>query len=147
MLAQYVDNGGGVVVATYANCGRGNRLEGRWKDGSYDPIQLGSTSRTKALKMGTCLKNHPVLKGVRHFSGGAQSSHGDGSPHPQATVIAEWDNGRPLIAELKTFKGLILSLNFYPPCEEVAYGGWDAKTDGSRIISNALIHVSLSNRL
>lgn len=147
MLAQYVDNGGGVVIATYSNCGRGNRLEGRWKEGSYDPIQLGQTSRTAGLKMGKSMPNHPVLKGVKNFSGGSQSSHGDGCPHPKATLVAEWDNGRPLIAELNTFKGTIVSLNFYPPSEEVAYGGWDLKTDGARIIANSLLHVSLSNRM
>jgi len=147
MLAQYVDDGGGVVVATYSNCGRGNRLEGRWKDGNYDPIQLGTTCRTKALQIGKADMNHPVLHGVKSFSGGAQSSHGDGAPHPKADVVAEWDNGKPLISVLNIFKGIVMSLNFYPPSATVAYGGWDSKTDGSLIIANSLMFVTVTNRM
>jgi len=147
MLAQYVDNGGGVVVATYSNCGRGNRLEGKWKDGNYDPIQLGTTCRTKALQMGKADMSHPVLHRVKTFSGGAQSSHGDGVPHSKATIVAEWDGGKPLIAILDIFKGIVLSLNFYPPSGTVAYGGWDPKSDGTMIIANSLMYVTVSNRM
>jgi len=148
LLAQYVDNGGGVVIGTYSNCGRGNRLEGRWCDGGYDPITLGSTSRTKSLVVGKSIPNHPILRGVRTFNGGVQSSHGDGKPHADATIIAEWTNGRPLIAELTKFAGTVVGLNFYPPSSDAADGCWDAATsDGKIILSNALCHVTFSNRM
>jgi len=148
LLAQYVDNGGGVVIGTYSNCGRGNRLEGRWCDGGYDPISLGSTSRIKSLVVGKSIPNHPVLRGVLNFNGGLQSSHGDGKPHPDATIIAEWTNGRPLIVQLRKFAGTVVALNFYPPSSDAAEGCWDAaSSDGELILSNALCYVAFSNRL
>jgi len=148
LLAQYVDNGGGVVIGTYSNCGRGNRLEGRWCEGGYDPITLGSTSRTKSLGVGKSIPNHPILRGVRHFNGGIQSSHGDGKPQVGATIIAEWANGKPLIAQLSKFAGTVVALNFYPPSSDAAEGCWDAATsNGELILSNALRYVATSNRL
>jgi len=147
LLAQYVDNGGGVVIGTYSNCGRGNRLEGRWCEGTYDPITLGSTSRTKALAINKIVPNHPILRGVHSFNGGTQSSHGDGKAHPDAVIVAEWSSGRPLITELKKFAGTVVGLNFYPPSSDAADGCWDVNSDGKLILSNALFHVTFSNRL
>jgi len=148
LLAQYVDDGGGVVIGTYSNCGRGNRLEGRWCDFGYDPISLGSTSRTKALSIGKSIPNHPILRGVRVFNGGTQSSHGDGKPHPEANIVAEWANGRPLIAELTKFYGSVVGLNFYPPSSDVAEGCWNPNSaDGKTLLSNALLYVSFANKM
>lgn len=148
LLAQYVDDGGGVVIGTYSNCGRGNRLEGRWCDLGYDPIALGSTSRTKALSIGKSQPNHPILRGVRMFNGGTQSSHGDGKAHPDANIIAEWTNGRPLIAELTKFSGNVVGLNFYPPSSDVAEGCWNpTNAEGKTLLSNALLYVSFANKL
>jgi len=148
LLAQYVEDGGGVVIGTYSNCGRGNRLEGRWCEGGYDPITLGSTSRTKALSIGKIISSHPILQGVQSFNGGVQSSHGDGKPHPDAIIVAEWTNGRPLIAELNKHAGTIVGLNFYPPSSDAAEGCWDAaSSDGKVVLSNALCYVTFCNRL
>jgi len=148
LLAQYVDNGGGVVIGTYSNCGRGNRLEGRWCDGGYDPITLGSTSRIKTLAVGKSIPNHPILRNVRNFNGGVHSSHGDGKPHPEAIIIAEWANARPLIAELTKFAGPVVGLNFYPPSSDAAENCWDPATcDGATLLSNALRYAARSNRL
>jgi len=147
LLAQYVDNGGGVVIGTYSNCGRGNRLEGRWCVGGYDPIALGSTSRVNSLTMAKSDANHPIMRGVRTFSGGVQSSHGDGNAHPGAKVIAEWSNGRPLVVEYSKFAGTIVGLNFYPPSGDAAEGCWDPLSDGRTLISNALCYATFANRL
>lgn len=147
LLARYVDEGGGVVVGTYSNCGRGNRLEGRWSEVGYDPISLGSTSRVKSLALGKSITNHPIMRGVKSFNGGTQSSHGDGKAHPDATIVAEWATGRPLIAEITKFAGTVVGLNFYPPSSDAAEGCWDAASDGKSILANALFHVTFSNRL
>jgi len=147
LLAQYVDNGGGVVIGTYSNCGRGNRLEGKWCAGQYDPLTVGSTSRTKALRLAKCDIDHPIMHGVKSFNGGIQSSHGDGKAHPDASVIAEWSNGRPLITELSKFNGAVVGLNFYPPSSDIAEGCWDPASDGHLIITNALCYVTSTKRL
>jgi len=139
VLADYVDLGGGVVACAYTNCGRGNRLSGRWASGQYHPLVLGSTTRTANLRMGAvhCPK-HPIMKGVQSFNGGDQSSHGDGRAHSDAKTIAEWTNGHPLVVELGTHRGVVVGLNLYPPSRDLAPGGWDPATDGGLLLANAL---------
>lgn len=138
-LAEYVDLGGGVVTCAYNNCGPGNRLEGRWLKGQYDPLVQGHTLRVPQLRLGAvCVATHPVMKGVRSFNGGEQSSHGDSRPHPEAKTIAEWSNGRPLVVELSTRRGAIVALNMYPPSADAAVGGWDPSCDGAVLLANAL---------
>lgn len=143
VLAAYVDMGGGVVVCAYSNCGKGNRLEGKWGNGKYDPLSLGSTSRCPNLRIGRVRNpKHPIMKGVNVFDGGEQSSHGDGHPHPQAETIAEWNNGRPLVVELSEHAGTIVAVNMYPPSGDVATGGWDPATHGGLLLANALHYVA-----
>lgn len=143
VLAEFVDLGGGVVVCAYTNCGKGNRLAGKWEDGKYDPINLGVTSRSAGLRLGkTRCPSHPIMKGVQSFNGGDQSSHGDGPLHVGAKVIAEWNNGRPLVVELNAHKGTVVTLNMYPPSDDAATGGWNASTHGGRLLANALHYVA-----
>lgn len=153
LLADFVDMGGGVVFCAYGNCGRGNRLDGKWAEKKYDPLTLGSTARMPYLKLGKVhVEGHAVMDGVDSFDGGELSSHGDGVPHARADVIAEWSNGRPLVVELRTQEGSpharkkggeIIGLNFYPPSSQVAVGGWESeKGGGARIMANALHYVA-----
>lgn len=143
VLADFVDLGGGVVTCAYTNCGRGNRLSGRWAKGQYDPLVLGATSRAAYLRMGTVhCPSHPILKGVQSFNGGDQSSHGDGRTHPDAQTIAEWTNGHPLIVELGSHRGAVVTLNLYPPSRDSAPGGWDPESDGGLLLANALYYVA-----
>ncbi|GAM17706.1 hypothetical protein SAMD00019534_008810 [Acytostelium subglobosum LB1] len=145
-LADFVDAGGGVVLGTYSHCGGGNRLEGRWMKENYDPLNGGVTSRTFQLKLGQIsLENHPVLHEVNSFCGGSQSSHGDGTLAKDSVLIASWENGRPLIAELPTKKGKIISLNFYPPSSNSVTDSWPSNSDGGRLLSNSLKYVKNAN--
>ncbi|EGG16005.1 2-Aminomuconate deaminase [Cavenderia fasciculata] len=142
-LYDFVQSGGGVVLGTYSNCGGGNRLEGKWLENNYDPITGGSTSRMYKLKLGKreC-ENHPVLMGVDNFCGGGQSSHSDGTLSTGATLIASWENGRPLIAETPTNgAGKIVSLNFYPPSDRIESESWTHTSDGAKLLANSLRYV------
>lgn len=141
VLADYVDLGGGVVICVYANCGRGNRLEGRWEKRGYDPLQ-GDTSRESNLQLGKIkFPNHPIMKGVRSFNGGQQSSHTDSRATPSnAQVVASWSNGHPLVITLQDTH--VAALNFYPPSSDVATGGWSPKTQGGLLMANALLYVA-----
>lgn len=142
VLADYVDLGGGVVICTYANCGKGNRLEGKWETRGLDPLQ-GETSREANLRLGKVLNlKHPILRGVHSFNGGQQSSHGYSlsAKNPNAQVIAEWTNGHPLVVTLKDCH--VAALNFYPPSNDVATGGWDPKTHGGLLLANSLVYVA-----
>jgi len=148
VLAAFVNNGGGVVLGTYSNCGRGNRLEGKWSEGCYDPLGLGSTSRVKKLALGKIADaSHRLMKGVASFEGGVQSSHGDGMLHPEAKVIAEWANGRPLVTELTKFAGPVVGLNFYPPSSDVGDGGWNVSSGGATLLGNAVYHCCVARHL
>jgi len=145
VLADYADMGGGVVVCAYTNCGKGNKLEGRWGKGAYDPVLAGTTSRDVMLKLGKVhFPDHPILRGITSFSGGYQSSHGNGKLHPDARTIAEWTNGRPLVVEKEGEKGGggLVALNMYPPSADGATGGWDAATQGAQLLANALLYVA-----
>lgn len=145
LLASYVENGGGVVLGTYSNCGRGNRLEGKWMDHGYDPFINGSTARIKQLALGKILlPSHRIMEGVKSFEGGVQSSHGDGAVNRDAKVIAEWGNGRPLVAEMTKFQGPVVGLNFYPPSGDVGEGGWNVALDGAKLLGNAVYHCSVA---
>lgn len=147
LLGEFVDLGGGVVFCAYGNCGRGNRLDGKWAARKLDPLILGNTSRTPNLSLGKVHEaSHPILHGVDSFNGGEQSSHGDGPAHQDASIIAEWSNGRPLVVELRVGPNRkhaeIVGLNMYPPSSDVAHGGWASTSSGARLMANALRYVS-----
>lgn len=147
LLSDFVEQGGGVVFCAYGNCGRGNRLDGKWAARKLDPLVLGNTSRSANLVLGKILDPvHPILDGVESFHGGEQSSHGDGPAHQDATVVAEWSNGRPLVVELRVGTsrkhGEIIGLNMYPPSSDAANGGWTSASHGARLMANSLRYVS-----
>ncbi|EGC38994.1 hypothetical protein DICPUDRAFT_45484 [Dictyostelium purpureum] len=146
ILADYVDNGGGIVLAAYSNCGKGNRLEGRWLEEEYNPFNDGVTQRVFQLKLGKrYFENHPILENVKDLQGGLHSSHSDSSESKYAIKIADWDNDRPLIVELQTKASPIVGLNFYPPSNEFDRTSWDSKTDGIEIVYNSLKYVTPNN--
>ncbi|EFA82282.1 hypothetical protein PPL_04706 [Heterostelium album PN500] len=146
-LADFVDAGGGVVLGTYSHCGGGNRLEGRWMKDQYDPIAGGVTNRTYQLRMGRVVyEGHPIMEDVTNFHGGQQSSHSDGPLSKHSVLIATWENGRPLVAELcnDKMKGKIVSLNFYPPSSASVTDSWPKNSDGGKLLCNALKYVRIS---
>jgi hypothetical protein len=62
--------------------------------------------------------------------------------NPGAAAIADWSNGRPLIAENNnSFSGCVVGLNFYPPSSDTfsPNAGWDVNTDGDLLMANALL--------
>ncbi|KAN0027441.1 hypothetical protein ACTFIU_010395 [Dictyostelium citrinum] len=142
ILSDYVDSGGGIVIASYSNCGKGNRLEGRWLEEGYNPFNDGITQRVYNLRMGRKnIPDHPILEGVERFGGGLNISHSDSEMSSNSNLIAEWENERPLIVELSTKKSPIIGLNFYPPSNEFDPSSWDKNTDGLKILFNSLKYV------
>src|SRR5690606_9448658 len=71
VFADYVDAGGGVVVATFAH-GGGSAIGGRWATGGYEVITNVSAGQTTgAATLGAVLEpGHPVMQGVSNFDGG-----------------------------------------------------------------------------
>lgn len=138
-LADFVDAGGGVVQATFSwNVGPG----GRWFSGGYSPFTTASQSQGTRLTLGTVHDpSHPVMSGVTNFDGGQSSYHNTGTVAQGATLIAEWSNARPLVAEMPGFAAGIIGLNFYPPSNLSRADFWESSTDGAVMMANALNYV------
>ena len=139
-LADYVDAGGGVVLAVYESGGTIDRmLGGRWESEKYYVIAR-SPAQTGLQTMGTvAIPAHPIMRGVTSFNGGDASSRStttsltDGS-----TLIASWSDGTPLVATKKIRGAKRVDLGFYPPSSDVGYIYWQTDTDGDILMANAL---------
>ncbi|MCB9914793.1 MAG: hypothetical protein H6828_06535 [Planctomycetes bacterium] len=145
VLADYVDGGGGVVVATFANseASTNRHLTGRWTLG-YEIILPGSGSQTGTATLGAVPQpGHPIMAGITNFSGGTSSYR------PAVTTltagsstIAEWSDGRVLVAE-----GTVpnrIDLGFYPPSSDCSGGFWTSSTQGAELMRNALLYVAVN---
>lgn len=136
VLADYIDEGGIVVVsffALYADSFYG--IGGRFKTGGYLPVTPGGLSTPSELFLVADLPNDPLLDGVGSFDGGSSSYHNTLlSLTPGATLIAHWTDEEPLVVR----KGNVVALNFYPPSSDSREDFWNVETDGTRLIANAL---------
>lgn len=139
VLADYVDQGGGVVVAVFANSSTttGRNIGGRWQNG-YEVIldQSGNTSGNASLG-NVLLPAHPVMNGVSTFTGGTAMFR------PTVTAlaagsfaIAEWSDGRILVAQGLNPKRV--DLGFYPPSGDCVSTSWSPASDGALLMANAL---------
>jgi len=139
LLADYVDQGGGLVVCPFVNI-IPFHLGGRWKDDGYSPLQAASGCIKPKLSLGRVLNPlHPIMRGVHSLFSG-ESFTGIGIPSTNADLIAEWDNGAPLLACSLTKK--VVALNLYPPSSNVKKMYWDHQSDGTALIGNALLYVA-----
>lgn len=145
-LAQYVDNGGGVVVAVFANTSdiTQRKLGGRWDVEDYDVIEAGLGSVAGSATLGiVSIPDHPLVNGVSSFDGGALSSRPTvGSLLPGATLVASWSDGSPLVALRSDLPGNRVDLGMYPPSSDVSSIFWDSSTDGDALLANALLFVT-----
>jgi hypothetical protein len=134
---------GGVVVAMFAGCINLKRsfVGGRFSSGGYYPIKPAKQKDNKHLTLGKVHKpSHPIMKDVECFDGGESSFFCPGELDPVASVIAEWSNGFPLVAELQP-KGRVIALNFFPPSSDTGDERfWVSSTDGARLLVNALTY-------
>jgi hypothetical protein len=145
VLADYVDAGGGVVLAVFVNCTtNANRyLLGRWVTGNYQVlVQQGGTTSGSLQTLGTVhVPGHPIMAGVATFSGSTSSWRPTSTTLTAgSTLIAEWSDGKMLVAQHGTLPNRV-DLGFYPPSNAVNTTGWDATTDGGKLLANALLFV------
>ncbi|CAG0953904.1 hypothetical protein PHYC_00352 [Phycisphaerales bacterium] len=142
VLADYVDAGGGVVVAVFATSTTtvGRSLGGRFRSGGYEIIPTQGGNTTGAATLGTILlPGHPTMTGVSTFIGGTSS------PRPTTTTVSShgyhvalWSDGKTLVAASSTYPNRI-DLGFYPPSRDGVSTSWDPATDGARMLANALL--------
>ncbi|HMS54347.1 MAG TPA: hypothetical protein PKA27_03010 [Fimbriimonadaceae bacterium] len=140
-LADYVDAGGGVVVTMFANSTTSaNRfLLGRWSP-NYEviPKNGGNLSSGGAQGLGNILvPGHPILNGVNSFTAGTSAFRPVSILlQPGCTLIAQWTDGKTLIAVGTTDKRV--DLGMYPPSSDVVSTYWSAASDGAKLMGNAL---------
>ncbi len=142
-LADYVDSGGGVVVAVFANTSSiaGRFIAGRWETDGYEVIVPKLESMAGPASLGTINDpTHVLVNGVSSFDGGLLSAR----PTTQmlsggGTMVAQWDDGAPLMAYREDLPGRRVDLGFYPPSSDVSTLYWDAASDGDQMLTNALV--------
>ncbi len=143
-LADYVNAGGGVVVSLFANSSSstGRFIGGRWSTLLYDVVPAQSGTAVGAASLGTITDPaHAIMAGVTSFNGGMNGFR----PQAQAgltAIIAQWDDGKTLVAAREDTVGARVDLGFYPVSDAVLPGSWDATTDGGLLLSNALLYAS-----
>jgi len=146
-LAQYIDDGHGLVIAnnsnTNTNCSSvNNQLCGTFQTSNYWALEPGTVQSGTRLTLGTVYATgSPLMTGVTSFDGGSISNRIVGSVNSNATRIADWSDGTPLIATRTFSSGANeVALNFFPPSSDAWPGLWQSSTDGGRIMSNALLY-------
>lgn len=142
VLADYVDAGGGVVVTVYANSTTtANRnLGGRWQTG-YEVIldQSGNSSGANGTLGTVHQPQNPLMAGVTSFTGGSIGSRPNGTAlEVGSTLVAEWSNGKVLVAQGANPKRV--DLGFFPGSTTCSTVGW--ATGGDLLMANALVVAS-----
>jgi hypothetical protein len=136
VLADYVDAGGRVTVATFALHTSTYGIAGRFISGGYMPLTQGANTQGTRRFLVADDPGNPLLSGVASFDGGSGSWHHTGlSLTPGATLVAHWSgDNEPLVA----VKGNVVGLNFFPPSSDARSDFWNASTNGVRLMTNAL---------
>jgi hypothetical protein len=129
-LATYVDNGGGVVLATFDYYGgSGFSLLGNIMGSSYSPFTSGG-SHYSDVSLGTYDAGSPIMSGVTSLSGYYRDIVG---LDPGATLVASWSDGEELVAY--NHGGQVVGITLYPG-ENTSYG---LGGDYARLFANSLI--------
>jgi len=143
ILADYADAGGGIVTCTFvlgSNYGSWI-LRGRFNDERYHVMVPVQSQASGHHTLGTVYHpDHPIMEGVNSFDGGSSSYKVPITDLTTgSTLIADWSNGRPLVA-IKDLPdmGRRVDLNFYPPSSDVRDDFWTVGTDGDILLANAV---------
>ncbi len=148
MLADYVDEGGGLVLATFCVGSNGGSWipTGRFSDSSYWVLEPRHNQEDGHQTLDAARQpGHPILADVHSLDGGSSSYRVDTTILSDAELIADWTDGLPLIAAKDLGVARRVDLNFYPPSDDARDDFWDASTDGDEILANALVWAARSD--
>lgn len=148
VLAQYIDNGGGVVDAVF-DIGSIPVL-GAYNTAAYRVLTPGGQLQGTVRTLGAVsLPSHPIMEGVTSFNGGTGSYRsGSAAITPGSYVIARYDNSEYFILGKENVGPLAVrraSLNFLPVSADALANSWVTSTSGALIMANALRWVANSN--
>ena len=139
-LADYIDAGHGVVLALYAEDSAPGPVSGRLVRERYPPWSETRDDFSTFLTLVKSLPQHPILAGVTNFNGGSFTVfQRDVVLSPGGVRIADWNNGQPLVVAREVAGGRVVGLNFFPVSSDARAGSWDSRTDGARLLGNALV--------
>lgn len=141
VLADYVDQGGGVVPATFVYWNSlGLSMQGRLATGGYLPFTTGGQTNNAGLTLVKDLPLHPLLDAVVSFNGGTSGYlNSPVNIAAGATLVAHWSTGQPLVGAKDIPPGRCAGLNFFPPSSDSTGFGWVSSTDGARLMADALL--------
>lgn len=134
MLADFVDQGGAVIIATNALAQGTEGLGGRFMNEDYSPLKSASaTSAGAASALGVYSATHPLMSGV---SSASALSHLDVfTTGGDVEVVAAWGSGEEFVAvkrqEPAPIAGRVVAVN--APLED---GQWSGDVD--EIVTNAI---------
>ena len=131
VLADYVDAGGGVVIANFGYT-NGWAMAGRIMTGDYATITPGSNTHA-ASPLGWFNPAHPIMNGVTAVQDQFMAS---GTFVSTAESVATWTDGRPYVAVSVNQK--VAGTNMYPG----AYSTPERTGDWALVIHNALNFVA-----
>jgi hypothetical protein len=153
VLANFVDQGGGLVVAFAAVVYKPSfpelALGGRYVSGQYYLIPRVDSAYGSQVSAAVWDSTHPIMAGFTSFNGGSVNAWADTTlVVPGADVILEWADGKPLVVVSET-AGIgndqrRVDLNFYPPSSDTDSRFWVATTDGDKLMANSLTWVANS---
>jgi hypothetical protein len=140
-LADYLDLGGGVSLATFAYWSSGDlSIQGRLVTGNYLPFSTAAQSSGTNLTLVKNLPSHSILNGVDSFNGGSANwINYPISITSTSALVAHWSNGQPLVGARDIAPGRIAGLNFYPPSADVLGGAWPVTVPGGLLMANSLL--------
>jgi len=150
VLADYVDAGGGAVIATFAfwdPAGWDGGIGGRISSGGYLPFTQGEQSAGTNLTLVADEPEHPILSGVTSFNGGLTSWFNTVNLTSEADLVAHWSNDVPLIAvqyPMAEGAGRVVGLNFFPVSSDAQSPFWDSSTDGDLLMANSLLFAAFN---
>jgi len=144
ILADYVDGGGGVVIGAIAGDSDSHGISGRFERDDYMALKRGERSHDSRHVLGKrILPDHPILENIQSFDGGPQSWRVKSVIGNNSKLIAEWEDGVPLVAEKPIRERYCsVSLNLWPPSRNISKDGWETYTDGDKFLVNSLLYVA-----
>jgi len=107
VLANYVDAGGGVVLATFSWYGPSYDLEGRIIT-DYSPFAQQDDNLYTTADMSWYNAGHPIMEGVSVV---AEYYRDNVTLTAGAELVAEWADGNPFVAT----KGHVVGMTLFPP--------------------------------
>jgi len=144
VLADYLEGGGGVVVAAIASDADCHGIGGKFDRSGFSALNRGQRTHNARHCLGKLLiPDHPILHNVNRFDGGFQSWRVDTTVSDTGKLIAEWEDGVPFAAEkIINDRHCSVSLNMWPPSTNISKDGWETLTDGTELLVNSLMYVA-----